>query len=368
MRVSFDNGPAFRKPRDLVRADTLAEVVPALERLEALRRQGYWLAGFMSYEAGYAFSPKLTEMATGSAPLPLMVFGAYEAPTLQPSGDGTGTLTRATPFWSASVHAAAIRTVKDYIAAGEIYQANLTFPFHATATGSPVALAAALAARQKVGHGAVVELEDAAIICRSPELFFEVENGEIRARPMKGTAPRGDTPAADRSLRDGLTVSDKDMAENLMIVDLLRNDISRVARIGSVRVPALFEIETYTTVHQMVSRIHGTLREGVGLPELMAALFPCGSVTGAPKLRAMQILAEVESGPRGAYCGTLGWVAPSGDMRFGVAIRTLTLTGDAGQWDVRLDVGGGVVHDSTATGEYEEALWKARFADLSRPG
>ena len=174
---------------------------------------------------------------------------------------------------------------------------------------------------------------------------------------MKGTAPRDADPVEDARLAEALRASAKDRAENLMIVDLLRNDISRLAHVGSVKVPELFHVESYATVHQMVSRITGQLAEPASLSGVMAALFPCGSITGAPKLRAMEIIAEVEPAPRGAYCGAIGWMGPDGAACFNVAIRTLTVTGDR----VTLNVGGGVTQDSTCAGEWEEALWKTRY-------
>jgi len=195
-------------------------------------------------------------------------------------------------------------------------------------------------------------------VSRSPELFFRLEaGGRIVARPMKGTAPRDPDPARDAAIAAALQASEKDRAENLMIVDLLRNDISRLARVGSVKVPALFAMERYATVHQMTSTIEGQLADPPTLPALMAALFPCGSVTGAPKIRAMQVIAEMEPSARGVYCGAIGWMAPDGRADFSVAIRTLSVTGQ----DIVMNVGGGVVHGSTAQGEWEEALWKARF-------
>lgn len=174
---------------------------------------------------------------------------------------------------------------------------------------------------------------------------------------MKGTVARGATPEADRAAADWLAGSEKNRAENLMIVDLLRNDLSRVARVGSVQVPRLFEVESYATVHQMTSTVTAELREDIDFATLSAALFPCGSVTGAPKIRAMQIIHELEAGPRGAYCGAIGWLAPSGAMEFNVAIRTILLR----DGQAVLNVGGGVVHDSEATSEWEEALCKAAF-------
>jgi para-aminobenzoate synthetase component 1 len=180
---------------------------------------------------------------------------------------------------------------------------------------------------------------------------------------MKGTAPRASNPAHDAALKMELQQSLKNRAENLMIVDLLRNDISRICEIGSVKVPELYAIESYTTVHQMVSRVTGQLLPGTAPSDLFRALFPCGSITGAPKIRAMEIIHELEAGPRGAYCGAIGWMGPDGASSFNVAIRTLTLYGET---EVELGVGGGIVADSTAAGEYEEALWKARFAELTQ--
>lgn len=180
---------------------------------------------------------------------------------------------------------------------------------------------------------------------------------------MKGTAPRASNPAHDAALRLELQQSLKNRAENLMIVDLLRNDISRICRVGTVRVPELFAIESYVTVHQMVSRVTGELRPGTTPSAIFRAIYPCGSITGAPKIRAMEIIRELEAGPRGAYCGAMGWIAPDGAARFNVAIRTLTLYDEG---EVAFGVGGGIVADSTAEGEFEEALWKARFAALTR--
>ena len=182
---------------------------------------------------------------------------------------------------------------------------------------------------------------------------------------MKGTAPRDPDPLRDADLRKGLRRDTKNRAENLMIVDLLRNDISRIAQIGTVRVPELYTVESYATVHQMVSRVQGRLLPDTALSRIFAALFPCGSVTGAPKVRAMEIIHALEPHPRGAYCGAIGWAAPDGRAAFNVAIRTLTLHPDGA---AVLNVGGGVVADSNAEAEYEEALWKARFADLTPRG
>jgi len=211
-----------------------------------------------------------------------------------------------------------------------------------------------------VYYGALIDLGGPVILSRSPELFFKVDGeGWIETHPMKGTAPRGETPDEDGAIIAAMLADEKTQAENRMIVDLLRNDISAISEVGTLSVPRLFEIETYPTVHQMVSHVRARLVDGTGLPEIFRALFPCGSVTGAPKMWAMRILAELEAGPRDVYCGAIGYCDPSGPMRFSVAIRTLTLFKDH---RAVFNVGGGIVFDSKAEAEYEECLLKARFA------
>ncbi len=366
-RVYFDNGPqgaglSFDNALSVIGADTPDEVIPALAAMEQARAEGHWLAGAASYELGYMFSQKLSGLMPATRDTPLLQFGVFDAPATgrQMTATDTATLTAPEPAWSLAQYIAAFDTVKDYIGAGDIYQANLTFALHCERTGSLDALYAALLAKQSVPHGALVDLGGPALLSRSPELFFSIDaERNITARPMKGTAPRGGTPEEDAALAKWLQRSEKNRAENLMIVDLLRNDMSRISEVGSVKVPALFAVETYATLHQMTSSITSKLVEGTSLTGIFRALFPCGSITGAPKIRAMQIIHELEAGPRGAYCGAIGWIAPNGAMTFNVAIRTLTCFDDN---TVRLNVGGGVVYDSDAAGEYEEALLKARYA------
>ncbi len=241
---------------------------------------------------------------------------------------------------------------------------NLTFPLASRFAGTIEQLYAQLQRRQPVPHGVLVDLGGVALLSRSPELFFSLsENGKLTTRPMKGTAPRGKTAAADDALRDELQSSEKNRAENLMIVDLLRNDMSRVSEVGSVTVPELFSVERFATLHQMTSCITSQVCKGITFKELFRALFPCGSITGAPKVRAMQIIRDIETQPREAYCGSIGWIAPNGAMEFNVAIRTLLCRQDQ---TVQMNVGGGIVYDSTAQSEYEEALLKSRFANLSQ--
>ncbi len=371
LQIRFDHGPAdgpcvFAQAERLIVAHAPGEVPAALAALDEARADGYWLAGFASYELGYALEPRLAPLMPARRRLPLLQFGAYAGPgRAGPLDPGPARLGAVRPEWDARRYARAFDTVHGLIGAGDIYQANLTFPLRLEASGTPQALYAALCAVQPVRFGALIEGAGLpAILSRSPELFFRTDaEGTIETRPMKGTQPRSDDPAEDARRRYFLQSDEKNRAENLMIVDLLRNDISRVSVPGSVRVPALFSIETYETVHQMTSRVAADLAPGTTLSDILRALFPCGSITGAPKIRAMEILARLEPAPRDIYCGTIGWAAPDGRSEFNVAIRTLMVEGG----HARLGVGGGVVYDSTAHGEYEEALWKARFARALAP-
>jgi len=371
LQIRFDHGPiggacAFAQAERLIVARDPADVPAALDALDAARAEGLWLAGFASYELGYVLEPRLAPRMPVRRRLPLLQFGAYSAPQgTGPLATGPVRLGPIRPEWDARRYARAFEAVHDLIGAGDIYQANLTFPLSLDASGTPQALHAALSAVQPVRHGALIEAEGLpAMLSRSPELFFRTDaSGSIETRPMKGTQPRSNDPAEDARRRYFLQSDEKNRAENLMIVDLLRNDISRVSVPGSVRVPELFSVETYETVHQMTSLVAADLAPGVTLSDILRALFPCGSITGAPKIRAMEILADLEPAPREIYCGSIGWAAPDGRAEFNVAIRTLMVEG--GQ--ARLNVGGGVVYDSTAHGEYEEALWKARFARALAP-
>jgi len=370
--IILEDGPAgapalFDHPVRRVVAYDLADVPAALAHLDRARAGGAWVAGYLAYEAGFAFEPRLYDLGAQGSGQPLLAFGIYDAPL--PAGDALARardlaaavqVSPAQPQIDFAGYEAAFDQVMAYIASGDCYQINLTFPMAAQLrAGHALGLYGALMARQKVGHGAYVDLGIGPIlVSRSPELFLRVgAEGRIEARPMKGTAPRDGDPVIDGELAEALRNSVKGQAENLMIVDLLRNDIARIAQVGSVKVPQLFGIETYATLHQMVSRVVGQLAARPSMASVMPALFPCGSITGAPKIRAMQIIHQVEVAPRGAYCGAIGWMGPDGAASFSVAIRTLQITGR----DIVLNVGGGVVQDSTAQGEWEEALWKARY-------
>jgi len=255
--------------------------------------------------------------------------------------------------------------VQQFIRDGDTYQINLTFPLFFRWYGDPLALYRQLRARQKVSYAALIEGTDRTIVSLSPELFLHRRGDLIQTRPMKGTRPRGASTEQDRRLAEEMRADPKSRAENLMIVDLLRNDLGRVSEVGSVRVRSLFDVETFETVLQMTSTVQGRVGPGVGLEQVLRAMFPCGSVTGAPKHRSRQIIAALEARPRGIYTGSLGYLDPDGTLSLNVAIRTLELEPDGRG---RLGIGGGVVADSTAQDEWNECFIKARFLTQADPG
>ena len=370
--IAVDDGPAgvpacFARPAEIITAGSLEAVPAALAALDRALGRGDWVAGFASYELGYAFEPRLAPLLPAARRLPLLAFGVFGPPGPAAPAAAGGAVGPFRPAWDFATYRAAFDRVADYISAGDIYQVNLTMPLRGRWQGDPAAIAARLAARQPVGHGALVALPGATLVSRSPELFFALDGtGGIEARPMKGTARRDADPVRDAGLRAELGQDAKNRAENLMIVDLLRNDIGRIAEIGSVRVPELFAVESYATVHQMVSRVTGRLVPGTRLSQVFAALFPCGSVTGAPKLRAMEIIRELEPWPREAYCGAIGWAAPDGRASFNVAIRTIALHPDG---EAVLNVGGGLVAElhrgiGIRGGPVESALRRPAPGDL----
>ncbi|WP_313601515.1 aminodeoxychorismate synthase component I [Rhizobium sp.] len=358
----------FAAPTEMVIARSVDEVIPASRRLEECRASGKWLAGYLAYEAGYAFEEKLRALVPAGRETPLVCMGVFDRPVedgdarLEPPTGLTPGAALSGPHaaWNEEAYAARFSVLHDHLRKGDCFQGNLTMPIEAHWSGDAPELFWSLIARQPVRYGALAELGGPAIVSRSPELFFSVdEDGWIETHPMKGTAARGASPEEDEAIKTQMLADEKTLAENRMIVDLLRNDISHVSEAGTLSVPKLFEIETYPTVHQMVSHVRARLLPDVGLPEIMQALFPCGSITGAPKLSAMTILQKLERVPRDAYCGAIGWCDPAGPMRFSVAIRTISLFSGG---RAVFNVGGGIVFDSMPQAEYEECLLKARFA------
>lgn len=368
----------YRAPSELVVARRPEEVAPALARIEELSNEGRHVAGYLAYETGLALEPRLTPLAaarTGAAG-PLAWFGVFERYETIPAADmpswlagqgGAASIGPLEPQISLAAYRAAFDALQGAIRTGDIYQANLTFPLAASWQGDPLALYAAVRPRAAAGYGGVVFDGAHWLLSFSPELFFALKDGLATVKPMKGTRPRGRTADEDRALAEELAKSVKDRAENLMIVDLMRNDLARVAEAGSVKVGNPFAVETYPTVHQMVTTIRAELQPGRSAIDVIRALFPCGSITGAPKIRAMELIAQVERDARGPYCGAIGRIDPpgakgAGDAAFNVAIRTLRLTpGENNRGRAVLGVGSAVVADSDASGEWRECLIKGGF-------
>lgn len=361
-------GRLYCEPVAVIEARTPDEVGPAMDRLGVARKAGLHVAGYMSYEAGYALEPKLRALdprGDEGAP-PLLWFGLFEGfEEVDPrdaswlSGALAPPVSVPEPVISEQDYAAGFAAVREAIVAGDIYQANFTFPCRVAVGPDPVAFYRAVRPRAAAGHGALVFTGGHWLLSFSPELFFTLECGQLTARPMKGTAPRDADPARDAAHARALAADPKQRAENLMIVDLLRNDLSRIALPGSVRVPELFTVESYPTVHQMTSTVIAQIDPAHDAVEALAALFPCGSITGAPKIRAMEIIHEQERHARGPYTGSIGYIDPGGDACFNVAIRTICVKD--GEEEGAIGLGSGLVADSTATSEWNECLHKGRF-------
>ena len=376
---------AFGVPLRWHVARCLADVPVVIDAAHAAARSGSWCVGWVTYEAAPGLNDALTS-GTHVHPVTnepvLAAFAEFDSPAEAPSPPSGSTWHAAAwagPLLPAAPLAApappdlraAIGTIRDHICDGDAYQVNLTTPLRTRLEGDPDDWFAALVRAQPDGY--VFRLAHALdgvperLLCLSPELFFDWAGDTLTAQPMKGTAPRGATPRADADAAQRLVTSDKERAENVMIVDLLRNDLSRVATLGSVRVPRLFERHALPTVWQMTSTITARARPGTTLSQVFGALFPCGSVTGAPKRSAMGIIHTLESEPRGVYCGALGLIRPGGDATFAVPIRTLALRdadGTGRRWDAVCGVGSGITHDSTPDGEARE--WRSKQGFLQR--
>jgi len=406
--------------RDCITASAAAELNDAFARIQAAQAEGYWIALLLDYELGGWLDPALAEDAAKTdgnaahAPTGGTILtpppptsnatsnAATDAPPLPRLTAWVFTHAEHTTPWSAPAHRPrlhselgittaayhdAIAALRTGMARGDFYQANYTFPIHATVHGSLQTLYRAIANAHPSAHAVWFQDARRSILSFSPELFVARTGDLLTVRPMKGTAPRDADPMQDQRNADALTSSAKDRAENLMIVDLLRNDLGRIATPGSVKVASLFQLECYPSVWTLTSTITAQAPQR-SLQDVLRALFPCGSITGAPKIAAMQALRRLEPQPRGIYCGSLGWLAPNGDFSLNVAIRTLefahvqrtaaptcfapahphnpidTAADDTGIHVGRFGVGGGIVYDSRAEQEWQECLWKARVLNL----
>jgi para-aminobenzoate synthetase / 4-amino-4-deoxychorismate lyase len=358
-------------PVEIVTTRRIDEVAAALEALRTATRGGLHAAGYLAYEAGHALEPTLTPLVAPVAEGPLLWFGLFRgfeeiAPggvaDMLPPAEGAW-ISGARPDIARADYDAAMARVQALITAGDIYQANLTFRATVRTAGHPLALYAGLRGRARAGYGGVIHTGRDWILSLSPELFFACDGDRVWTRPMKGTAARKVDPVEDQAAALEMQADPKQRAENLMIVDLLRNDLSRVAVPGSVAVPELFRVETYPTVHTMTSTVTATLPQGRDAVDIIRALYPCGSITGAPKIRAMEAIGEIEADPRGVYTGSIGRIDAGGvSAAFNVAIRTLYL--DEGT--ARVGLGSGVVADSNAPDEWAECLAKGAFIGSQR--
>lgn len=371
----------FTDPVSIIEARTPADLADLFFRIEDAVSRNQFAAGFFAYECGQYFEPTAALVSGHEGDL-LAWFGIYErcykfdhttetfldgtppgeVRSAEPCASSAGTLSFAMNEEEYSAH---ILKIHEWIRAGDVYQLNYTFPIEFETGEQPAALYARLRAAQPVDYGAFLHCQTGQhIVSLSPELFFRVEqDGEVRritTQPMKGTARRGRTTAEDGEIAARLTNDPKNRAENVMIVDLLRNDLGRICTFGSVRVEKLFEVERYPTLWQMTSTVSGELRLEIGCEAIFRALFPCGSITGAPKVRAMQLLAQLEAAPRGIYCGAIGYFSRQ-KMIFNVPIRTLLLVDGT----ATMGVGSGIVIDSDPPAEYRECRLKSEFLTRS---
>ncbi len=357
----------FAEPAEEISATALDQVIPALRRIDAAVQNGLHAAGFIAYEAAPAFDSHLR--VKNPSAFPLLWFGLFkERHQIQAGkfyGDGQFSLTNAQASLDENAYSQAVEHIRERIAAGDTYQVNFTLRQRAHFAGDDLALYHRLCRNQRAGYCAYLNIGRYRILSVSPELFFHWQQGQLTTKPMKGTRPRGRTTAEDRVYAEQLQSSPKERAENLMIVDLLRNDMGRIAEFGSVQVPQLFEVERYETVLQMTSTVIARPLPQAGFVEILQALFPSGSITGAPKIRTMEIIHALEDSPRQIYTGAIGFLSPGPEAVFNVAIRTLLIDTQTG--GAELGLGSGITYDSLPAAEYKECLLKGNFLSQSRP-
>ncbi|MCC3860378.1 aminodeoxychorismate synthase component I [Pseudemcibacter aquimaris] len=364
----------FDNPIDIITAKTPEELKASLKKIKSLLSDGFYVAGFISYEAGLCFEDKLNALLPSNLKTPLLQMGVFKVPEIlnakdtddywKQYDDGFYSLQELSLSKNRDAYKTDFDQIQNYLKSGDIYQVNYTQKADFKFEGNARSFFAALRKAQQVEYGAFIETDDLTVLSLSPELFIRKDGNELTAKPMKGTGPRGRNAEEDIIFKDRLSNSEKDKAENLMIVDLLRNDLSKTAKAGSVNVPKLFEVEKYRTLFTMTSTVKAVVADNVHPVDVMTSVFPCGSVTGAPKIRSQEIIAELEKRERGIYTGAIGYFSPDGDMCFSVPIRTLTIDADGcGE----LGIGGGIVADSEAEKEYDECLLKASFVTKEHP-
>jgi para-aminobenzoate synthetase/4-amino-4-deoxychorismate lyase len=355
----------FIDPVFVLQTSRIDEVEKVLKEAEDFLKKGFYAAGYVAYEAGYAFEEKLRSLVRDvTFSSPLVWFGIFEKPcicdTEKPGTENENSaynISRIDLNITKTEYAERIERIKDYIGSGDTYQINFTWNPGFSFNGSPLALYSDLKKKQTVAYAAFIRTGDMHILSLAPELFFRRKGKKITARPMKGTMKRGRTSAEDNRNRELLQKSEKNRAENIMIVDLLRNDLGKVCHTGSVRTKSLFDVEKYETLFQMTSTIEGELKPETSYADIFRSLFPSGSVTGAPKLRSMQIIHELEKEKRGVYTGAIGYLSPHEEAVFNIAIRTAVIEKNRG----KMGIGSGIVWDSKADDEYRECSLKMNF-------
>ncbi|MGH1407306.1 MAG: aminodeoxychorismate synthase component I [Rhodomicrobiaceae bacterium] len=376
-----EGGHLFQDPHEIITAYSLSEIVYAFDQISNALKQGHYVAGFMTYELGLAFEDKLHQqlskkIETQAEAQPLLWFGVFKEKLdvskddieswleeQQEEGLNKSEL-KISVDETIESYKKKFETVKENIKSGDIYQMNLTFKGRIENISKPLALYEKIRRTQPVEYASIIVTEDKTILSASPELFIRCKDGEIETRPMKGTMKRGTSIEQDEVHSNFLKADEKSRAENLMIVDLMRNDFGRVSELGSVEVSDLYHVETYPSLHQMVSIVKAKLKEDLSLFEQIKALYPAGSITGAPKIRAMELIEELEETPRGVYTGAIGFFAPDNEYIFNVAIRTIELDRDG---NGSIGIGSGLVYDSDVEAEYAECLLKMQFLTKETP-
>ncbi|GIN61761.1 aminodeoxychorismate synthase, component I [Robertmurraya siralis] len=346
----------FSDPEKIIMAQTIEEVIPSLQKIEEAVEEGYYAAGFLTYESAPAFDPAF-KVREGSK-MPLLWFGLFaDVDHLPLNSCGSYQTTSWQPSVQRDEYDAAIEMIKKHIEYGDTYQTNFTLRLHSEFEGDDLAFFEHLKKAQSSNYCAYLNIGEHRILSASPELFFHLNGNEMTTRPMKGTIKRGRTYVEDINYKKSLQSSEKDRAENVMIVDLLRNDLGMISEPGTVKVEQLFNIEPYPTVFQMTSTITSMIPEHTSITDVFKALFPCGSITGAPKIKTMEIISELEREPREVYCGAIGYITPDKEAIFNVPIRTILIEEKTKR--ATYGVGGGITWDSTTTGEYDEVVAKA---------
>ncbi|MEK0291457.1 aminodeoxychorismate synthase component I [Caldifermentibacillus hisashii] len=354
----------FKDPLEIIEAYTFEDVLTGLDRIQDAINQGYYAAGFLSYESAPAFHQVL-KVKNGNT-MPLLWFGIFSEPDhAYVNRTRSFSLSDWQPDVSQREYRTAISQIKNAIKKGITYQTNYTLQLNARFQGDAISLFTQMKNAQAANYSAYIHTGEFSVISASPELFFHLKDNVLTTKPMKGTVKRGKTFEEDREKAEWLYQSEKNRAENIMIVDLLRNDLGMIAEIGTVHVEKLFEIEPYPTVHQMTSTIKAKLKSNTKFVDIFKAIFPCGSITGAPKASTMKIIAELEKAPREVYCGTIGFITPDKEAIFNVPIRTIIIDNKSGK--ATYGVGGGITWDSTAEDEYNEVLAKSSILEVDFP-